>query len=627
MQSLLETLLSNTAIAALLSVVAMVAGRYRRRPALVYILWVLVLVKLVTPPLVSVRVAYFNHGARLERAVEQIPEPSRVGDRRSYGSAENIKLPSGQSPLLDNSATADPIISSDAGPQSLPPSLTRADLTGAPAAAAQLRGAGVSSPNDRMTAGALAVKPSATASFPWTVLLLGIWLAGSLTAFTTMLVRIARFCRQVRHPWPTDANLQQQADKLAKRFGLARAPEVKLVNASLPPMLWGMQRSPVIFLPRVLVERFHAEQTETLLAHELAHYRRRDHWVRWFEVLIVGFYWWHPLAWLARRQLRRAEEECCDAWVLWALPAAAAVYARTILETVDFLTADYHPSPALASGLGPVHVLERRFEMILHTPPSHRVGSFAKTALLALALVVLPLSAGGQVVGEPGKPEAAPTAETPKVPAATRLPDNSQQATEPTAVADPAAPVGVFQAAAEPTAPVAAGGPAAPIAVGGSTSSGSTQPIATTAPAIADAPQPVVVGAGAPAAAGPTALPASAPSAEATRPEDPRFRRGNSTEDRLARLEQMMQMMLAERNGQLPRNHAPTAKLFRSGSADAMGNGSAAVSLSELKKQRIDLEDELESIKDRMDKIDAQIAKLQSARSSKLPANDALRSN
>ena len=51
---------------------------------------------------------------------------------------------------------------------------------------------------------------------------------------------------------------------------------------------------------------------------------------------------------------RDAEEDCCDAWVVWALPASARAYALALVETVDFL-ADARPAlPALASGFGHV---------------------------------------------------------------------------------------------------------------------------------------------------------------------------------------------------------------------------------------------------------------------------------
>lgn len=621
MQTLAEALVSNTAIAALLALVAVAAGYYRRRPALVSILWMLVLLKLVTPPLVRIPVALFNQRATIERPIVSIPHAPRVAEPPIAEPTRNFDLQSGQAPLSTATERGDDARESGIRSSDVPPSSTQFDATESSAAPAPLPAEPASSWNDRTAAGASPGKLPANASFPWSELLLGIWLTGSLAVFSTMLIRIARFCRQVRRPWPSNPALQRQADRLAKRFGLARAPEIKVVNASLPPMLWAVQRSPAIFLPRVLVERFNAEQTETLLAHELAHFRRRDHWVRWLEVLIVGIYWWHPLAWIARRQLQRAEEECCDAWVLWSLPGAAAVYARTILETVDFLTADYHPPPALVSGLGPVHVLQRRFEMILHTQPPHRVGSLGKAALVLLALVVLPLSARGQLIGEPGKPEAAPAPESPKIPTGT-----AEVATGPTAPIATSAPIAegatepvavATSTEAAPTAPIGAGGPAAP---------GSAAPVAG-GPAA-----PIGVG-------GPPAPIAPGERNGETRPEDPRFRppmgaypgtpavghEGSaSTEDRLTRLEKMMQTILAEMRGQQPRNQLPSSK-FKTGSFDATGSGSAALSLSELKKQRIDLEDELDSIKDRMDKIDAEIAKLQSARPTKPSSNDPLR--
>ena len=76
-----------------------------------------------------------------------------------------------------------------------------------------------------------------------------------------------------------------------------------------------------------------------LVAHELAHFRRRDHWVRWLEAVVLAVYWWHPVAWWARRGLRAAEERCCDAWAVWLLDGNARSYGETLLVTVDFLSA------------------------------------------------------------------------------------------------------------------------------------------------------------------------------------------------------------------------------------------------------------------------------------------------
>jgi len=78
---------------------------------------------------------------------------------------------------------------------------------------------------------------------------------------------------------------------------------------------------PRILLPRDLWAELSEEQRDTLLLHELAHLRRRDHWVRRLELVVLGLYWWLPVAWWACRCLHEAEEECCDAWVIEQFPA------------------------------------------------------------------------------------------------------------------------------------------------------------------------------------------------------------------------------------------------------------------------------------------------------------------
>ncbi len=585
MRSLLEIVLANSAIATLLAAVAMIAGRYFRRPALVYGLWLLVLLKLMTPPLIRIPVAVLGQETSAEMPAASTPDELRQFAKSVEAQSDKFVPTSddASTPMPDNKANVESeSLKSD--PASLSPSPRQRVSAVPPDTTLQPSRFSSHDPTDTTSA----AWQSPDVSFPWAKLVLGAWLAGTLIVFATTAMRVLRFCRHVRRPWPTDANLQRQADRLARHFGLSQSPAVKIVNASVPPMLWAMQRSPVILLPRTLVGRLTTEQILTVLAHELAHFRRHDHWVRWLEVFVLGVYWWHPVAWIARRQLQRAEEECCDAWVLWALPDAGAVYARTILETVDFLTADRCRAPVLASGLGPLHVLERRFEMILHIRPAHRVGVFAKCCLMFVALAVLPLSARAQ--REPPRTEAAPQIETSSALPQNQVPGTAGlPATEPVAQAGPssAAPAGVE---------VSAGGP--PAANNAAANPFGQSNFSSTPPAIP---------AGTPALGVPGAV-------------------SNNTEDRLARLEKMMQMILAEMHGQPPGGQAHVTWAFRNkvGSTNGAGSGNESVSLSELKKQRIDLEDEMESIKDRMDKIDAQISKLQSARSQNHPSSDSL---
>ena len=133
-------------------------------------------------------------------------------------------------------------------------------------------------------------------------------------------------------------NVHDRARLLAERLGLRHCPRVWVVPAPISPLLWALVGEPRLLVPASLLERLTEEQWDTLLAHELAHLRRRDHWVRILELACLGLYWWHPAVWWARCRLREVEEQCCDAWVVWALPGAVETYATAPVEAVTYLS-------------------------------------------------------------------------------------------------------------------------------------------------------------------------------------------------------------------------------------------------------------------------------------------------
>src|SRR5438552_1039484 len=72
MGTFLEVGLSNAIVASVLAVLAAIASRIGRRPALAHGLWLLVLLKLVTPPLVRVPLPWLS-GEEPARASYSLP--------------------------------------------------------------------------------------------------------------------------------------------------------------------------------------------------------------------------------------------------------------------------------------------------------------------------------------------------------------------------------------------------------------------------------------------------------------------------------------------------------------------------------------------------------------------------
>jgi len=368
MQTLLEIGVLNALMAVGLALLVACIGRLCRRPALMHLLWILVLLKLITPPAMWVPLAWPEAWTRA--ATEPATDAAEP--------AEELKLTSTTDAAPapeDMLECCTEVVSSD---EEAPLPTLEASL---PPVAAQ-----------PMESRPATTEPGWSGGH-WQNAALMTWLVGSGLWFVVGVWRIYCFNRLLRFGKPAPAGLQAEARGLADRMGLPRCPELLVVPGKVSPLLWAAGGRARLILPGALLRRLRPDQLSTLLAHELAHARRRDHWVRWLELVATSLYWWHPVAWWARHEIQQAEEQCCDAWVVHLLPQAAKAYAKALLQTVDFL--DSHPAlPPVASGVGHVHLLKRRLTMIVREPLSPRIPWPIGIGALCLGLLILPLAPG-----------------------------------------------------------------------------------------------------------------------------------------------------------------------------------------------------------------------------------------
>jgi beta-lactamase regulating signal transducer with metallopeptidase domain len=217
------------------------------------------------------------------------------------------------------------------------------------------------------------------------------WIVGTVVWCSIQFYLCLRFRFALRSCQPS-AELRNQVEILARRIGLVRWPDVLLMDEEISPMLWGMGPNAVIVLPRRLIAHMNMDRLSTLLAHEMAHFRRGDQWVRCVELLATGLYWWHPAVWWARRELELAEEQCCDAWVVDQCLGNSRPYAEAILETLDFLS-NVRPRAIrnVACGMGYGLQLRYRLRDIMKGGVPKDVSIRGRAICAAIAAVGLPL--------------------------------------------------------------------------------------------------------------------------------------------------------------------------------------------------------------------------------------------
>jgi beta-lactamase regulating signal transducer with metallopeptidase domain len=233
--------------------------------------------------------------------------------------------------------------------------------------------------------------PAAARAVHWTSIAFGVWLAGSVLFLAVATARVRRFLRALRVAVPADPILIESVAQLARRIGVG-CPRLRVVDAAVSPMVWGGFDGATLILPLKLMRELDGVERDTLLAHELAHLKRGDCWVRWIELAVTAALWWNPVVWWVRRNLRRAEEQACDRWVLELLPRAGRAYADGIVKTVEFI-AGHHRTPALATGATGTRQIEERLTMILDPSRPARLRRPLLPALV-LALFALPVIPG-----------------------------------------------------------------------------------------------------------------------------------------------------------------------------------------------------------------------------------------
>jgi beta-lactamase regulating signal transducer with metallopeptidase domain len=330
-----DWLILHTATVAVLAGAAVLVGR-RLAPAARHLLWLVVLVKLLTPPLL---VWPWGLPTPMEATEpEAIPAPQSPAETGVL----LVLLPAGEAP---------------------PP--------------------------------VLEVEPAApppTPAVPWEHILsqaaLLAWIFGGLAVAIVQGGRIVALRRRLTGAAAAPPELLAEVARAAAELGVRPSPAVRVLAGLASPMLcgWG---APQLLWPAGLECELDAEGRRSVLVHELAHLRRRDHWTAWLALAGGCVWWWHPLYWFVRARLAREAELACDAWVVATMPHGRRAYAEALLAVALRGSWMAGVGPALGAA-GSRRDLERRLIMIMRDRPVCRLSLTVAAGAVALAVLALP---------------------------------------------------------------------------------------------------------------------------------------------------------------------------------------------------------------------------------------------
>ena len=279
-QDVFALLVAQTWQVAVLAVFAWIAVRMfaTDRPHLAHVIWALVLIKCMVPPVMSSPVSPFSWiEARSSQTQLTAQSSLQVKSNR-----ERIQPPASVSAVLaiPNKTRAASLKSSSF--KSLLPAQSKQPIESVGIPAAPIY----------ETKFPTLVE---SAAISWPTVMVSLWLVGAAVGLILMTIRFTLFLFWLnKSPAVKNAQVEACVKKLRQQLRVRSSVRVKVSVRPVGPAVIGVIR-PTILLPVAMIENKTDAEIEPLVAHELIHVRRGDLWwaccKRWLRVCF-GFTHW-----------------------------------------------------------------------------------------------------------------------------------------------------------------------------------------------------------------------------------------------------------------------------------------------------------------------------------------------
>lgn len=231
------------------------------------------------------------------------------------------------------------------------------------------------------------LSPVAAALLAWT--LVGALMLVRLAALAAGLVRQLQHRHRVGDGW-----LRCQARELADTFAI-RAPRLSTQPGLSSPfcVVTGEIVLPewVLALPR--------GQQRAMLAHEMAHLKRRDPAWLLLGKLVQAVAFFQPLNWVAARKLSELSEFACDAWSKKLCHSGLAL-AECLAECARRQSRPPSPTLVMAMASGRSPIIERTHQLLHGKSDEARAAPVWARWAVACAIIMIALLIPGFAVGE-----------------------------------------------------------------------------------------------------------------------------------------------------------------------------------------------------------------------------------
>lgn len=219
----------------------------------------------------------------------------------------------------------------------------------------------------------------------WQPYFLATWLCGVGVLASRLLAGLIGVIRLQRSRQPLTSELKVLVERLGQRMQMRALPLVYLSGQVGEALAVGIVR-PLVLVPIAWASEMPLDMLEAVIAHELAHLRRRDLLVNFLQRIVETLLFYHPAVWWLSRRLTIERELCADELAV-AATSQRLVYVQTLEQVARWRQAEVGPLLAAFLRGGENMRLLQRVRQVLG-PTTDQRGQMWPAGVLALALPV-----------------------------------------------------------------------------------------------------------------------------------------------------------------------------------------------------------------------------------------------
>ncbi len=230
----------------------------------------------------------------------------------------------------------------------------------------------------------------------WPNILCISWLVGASSLGVWVLFNNFRLWRLIKtQRLVTHQVILELLEDCKGQLGLQTVIGIVETEKVKTPCLFGYLR-PRLLLPKGTLEKLDSHQLRHVFLHELAHLKRHDILIGWLMAIVQILHWFNPAVWFAMIQISADRELACDELALSTLKEnESKEYGMTILTFLERF-ARQQKLPAMAGIAENQSLLRRRMTMIAKF--KNRKMSYLPVLLVMMLLVATTFTSARSVV-------------------------------------------------------------------------------------------------------------------------------------------------------------------------------------------------------------------------------------